>query len=57
MNFSYRAAQKAGVIDNNTSVEEFYKNAKEGNGSVTYNCQTIYYKAKGNNQYQVTTAK
>ena len=57
MNFSYRAAQKAGVIDNNTSVEEFYKNAKEGNGSVTYNGQTIYYKAKGNNQYQVTTAK
>ena len=57
MNFSYRAAQKAGVIDNNTSVEEFYKNAKEGNGYVTYNGQTVYYKNKGNNQYQVTTAK
>ena len=57
MNFSYRAAQKAGVIDNNTSVEEFYKNAKEGNGSVTYKGQTVYYKANGNGQYQVTTAK
>lgn len=54
MNFSYRAAQKAGIIDNNTSVEEFYQNAKEGKNSVTYNGQTVYYKSNGNGQYQVT---
>lgn len=57
MNFSYRAAQKAGVIDSKTSAEEFYKNAKEGNGYVTYNGKTVYYKANGNGQYQVMNVK
>lgn len=55
MNFSYRAAQKAGMIDSNTTAEEFYKNAKEGNNSVTYNGQTIHYaKVNGTNNYRVT---
>lgn len=43
MDFSYRAAIQAGLIDDSVSRQEFYSNVQEsGDGSFTYNGQTVY---------------
>ena len=58
MNFSYRVAQQAGVINGNTSVGDFYKNVKEGDNYVSYNGKTVDYTTTNRkNVYQITGVK
>lgn len=43
MDYSYRAAKQAGLIDDYTSRQEFYGSVQEhSDGSFTYNGQTVY---------------